>query len=227
MMSTSPNSQIAGHDAARRNRLEVRDSSKIKVDSSYSRYVGMMKMLLPMLAIALAVVIFSWPDEFDDAQRLDITFVEPKGKEAEQLTMVNPRYLGTDTDKRPFVVTADVAEQDPNDQRRVTLTAVQADMSTEDGAWFSVTAKRGVYHQGDNSLYLVGPIDMYSDSGYEFHSGSANVDLKAGTAETVDKVVGHGPFGSIKADRLLVSDRGNTLNFSGHVELVITPAKGG
>ena len=90
----------------------------------------------------------------------------------------------------------------------------------------SVSARSGIYHQGNNNLYLVGPIDLFSDAGYEFHSGSANVDLNAGTAETVDKVEGHGPFGTIRADRLLIGERGNVLRFEGHVSLIIVPQKG-
>jgi lipopolysaccharide export system protein LptC len=206
--------------------LRFGERAKVRVDARYSRFVGMMKMLLPIMALALMAAIFAWPGEFDDPKLLDIGFVQGKGKEAERLTMLNPRYLGTDAQQRPFVITARIAEQDPNDQRQVTLTAVQADMASGDGAWFSIAARSGVYHQGNNSLYLVGPIDLFSDAGYEFHSGSVNIDLNAGTAETVDKVQGHGPFGTIKADRLLISERGNVLRFAGHVSLVIAPQKG-
>lgn len=226
MTASASSPPTPGAEAARRQRLQVGGRARVRVDTTYSRFVGMMKMLLPMMALALAAAIFAWPGEFDDPRLLDISFVEPKGKEAEKLTMLNPRYLGTDAEQRPFVVTAKLAEQDPKDQRQVTLTAVQADMASADGAWFSVSARSGIYHQGNNNLYLVGPIDLFSDAGYEFHSGSANVDLNAGTAETVDKVEGHGPFGTIRADRLLIGERGNVLRFEGHVSLIIVPQKG-
>ena len=113
----------------RRARLAVRDRAAVRIDGRYSRFVGMMKMLLPAVALALTAAVFAWPSEFEEAGRLEIAFVEAKGKEADRLTMLNPRYLGTDAEQRPFVVTAKIAEQDPKDQRRVSLSEVQADMS--------------------------------------------------------------------------------------------------
>lgn len=226
MTAPASNTQAPDSSEVRRARLAVRDLAEVRIAGGYSRFVGMMKMLLPVMALTLAAVVFAWPSEFEEAERLQIAFVEAKGREADRLTMLNPRYLGTDAAQRPFVVTAKVAEQDPKEQRRVTLTDVQADMIDGDGSWFSVRARGGIFHQGDNSLYLVGPIDMFSAAGYEFHTGSAHVDLNAGTAETVDKVAGHGPFGRVTADRLLVSERGRVLLFAGHVQLVITPPAG-
>jgi lipopolysaccharide export system protein LptC len=191
-----------------------------------TRFVGLLKFTLPMLALALVVAVIVWPGSFSDDSGFQLSFVTLKRGDADRLTMLSPRYLGTDSQNQPFIVTASVAEQDPADTRQVTLKNIQADMTFEDGSWFSMLAAGGIYHQGRQTLRLAGDINIFSDAGYELHTEAVNVDLAAGAARTDSVVTGQGPFGSVRADRLEAEQRGRLLRFSGNVRLVIEPDAG-
>ena len=55
------------------------------------------------------------------------------------------------------------------------LTTLQADITTADGTWLSVTADKGEYSRSDRTLVLQGVIDIYSNVGYEMHATHAVV----------------------------------------------------
>ena len=85
---------------------------RVKASPGYSRFVSMMKLLLPLLGLGLVVTLVVWPSEFQKATGFHLTYVSSDADGSVDLTMLRPRYLGTDTRNQPFVVTADSATQD-------------------------------------------------------------------------------------------------------------------
>lgn len=201
--------------------------SRMGVSPRYSRFVGMMKLLLPLLALGLVIAVVTWPSEFRQVAGFHLPYASSADGAAAELAMVQPRYLGTDSRNRPFIVTANRATQDPQDQRLITLDRLQADMSMADGQWFTILADSGVYHQQRQHLRLQGTINLYSDQGYEFHTQIVEIDLKRGRASSDQPVRGQGPFGTLRADRLEVEDYGRRLIFKGNVRmLIVSQGKG-
>ncbi|MDP6344619.1 MAG: LPS export ABC transporter periplasmic protein LptC [Alphaproteobacteria bacterium] len=197
------------------------------VGQRYSRFVGMMRLVLPLVALGLVVIVIAWPNGLDRDDGFQISFADMRPGEAGELTMLRPRYLGTDSRNRPFVVTADRATQDPDDQRLITLRQLQADMTTAGGGWFTVLAEAGVYHQQRQQLHLQGPINIFSDSGYEFHAQAVDIDLIKGRAVSDQPVRGQGPFGTLRADRLVIEDQGGRMQFQGNVKMrIAAPGRG-
>ncbi len=200
---------------------------RVRVSPRYSRFVGMMKLLLPVLALGLMVAVVLWPNEFSETTGFHLSYAAPEEGGTAELAMLQPRYLGTDARNRPFVITADRAIQDPNDQRLITLDRLQADMSLADGQWFTIMADTGIYHQQRQILRLQGAINLFSDQGYEFNARAVEIDLNKGRATTDQPVRGQGPFGTLRADQLIVEDYGRRLYFKGNVKLhVVTRSRG-
>ena len=194
---------------------------RVKASSSYSRFVNMMKLLLPLLGLGLVVTLVVWPNEFHKVSGFHLAYLSPDDDGSVDLTMLRPRYMGTDARNQPFVVTADSATQDPADQRLITLIRLQADMSMADGRWFTVMADNGIYHQQKKVLRLDGTINLFSDQGYEFNARNVEVNLQSGEAFTSLPVNGQGPFGTVSADRLEIEEFGKKLFFSGNVKMRI------
>jgi lipopolysaccharide export system protein LptC len=192
----------------------------------YGRFVGLAKWLLLAVAMVVVVVVLSWPGSFTGRAGFQIDFANLPGVVDGSLTMLNPRYSGTDKSGRPYTVTAETARQDEQDQRRVTMQTLQADLTMTDGTWLSLTAERGVYDQTRQTLRLDGPIDVFSDRGYEFHGIGAEVDLATGTAVTNQPVHGHGPFGNLRANRMTAREQGQYLLFEGDVRTRLLPRRG-
>jgi lipopolysaccharide export system protein LptC len=190
---------------------------------SYSRFVTMAKRLLPLLALGLLILVALWP-------RLDIglghlgAFAKIDPRQAHDLRMLHARYTGVDRDNRPFIVTADAAEQlstDINDM--IGLEGPKADVTSAQGSWYEVNSYTGTYQPQTRMLNMFGNVSLFGDRGDEFHSDSAKIDLGHSTAQSDDPVTGQGPFGHVTAAGFRVLDRGATIIFTGHTELELAP----
>jgi len=189
----------------------------------YSRFVAMMKFLLPTVAVLLVTLVGVWPYLQVQDNRFRIGFSALKAKFSKDASMVNPRYVGTGKDTQPFTITADLAKNLLKGSAAVELEMPEADITLKDGTWLVLTAKTGVYSRDVNKLALVGAVNLFHDSGYEFRTSKADIDLAKGTAVSNTPVRGHGPFGTLKAEGFRVSDKGKTIYFTGKSKLVIFP----
>ena len=100
--ATAPQVVRAGADGAIRSRADL-----------YSRAVGLLKRVLPMIGISLLLLVAAWPRlaPLLHSVRLYASGIDLRA--ARELKMINPRYAGTDRLNRPFVVTAAVGRQLP------------------------------------------------------------------------------------------------------------------
>jgi hypothetical protein len=181
----------------------------------YSRFVVVMKRILPLTAVALvaAVVAYSLQSRQPDQAKVTLTFAQ-LGIVNNDLAMVKPKLTGTDSSGNPFVVTADKAVQSPHDHNKALLYNVEADLTLRDGNWLNATAPRGQLDAphpageqcaktkcpANQTLDMSGPIAVFSDNGYEMHTTYAHVDMSSGIARGNQYVRGQGPLGSFYAD---------------------------
>jgi lipopolysaccharide export system protein LptC len=204
-------------------KLKPRLKPSVAVIARYSRFVGLMRLLLPLVALGLVVIVVAWPDLYRNNDGFRITFSSIESSD-ESLTMANARYVGRDANGQPFVVTAATATQDKSDPKQVLLDGLQADLTLTDGTWITLSANTGVYHQGNELLDLFGDINIFSDRGYEFHANTAHADLAAGVVISDDTVQGQGPFGLLNANGMRLEDKGARMIFNKGVKVTIYPS---
>lgn len=190
----------------------------------YSQFVALMKRALPLAAGAVlaAVLVYSFFPRQPD--RVTMTF-ERLGTIDNDLAMIKPRLTGTDDNGNPFVITAEVAIQDPQHIHRARLQTLEADMSMQSGRWLNATARQGFFDMDAGMLKLVGGVAIYSDSGFELHTAKADIDMKKGLFHGPGTVTGHGPLGSLRADRFDVDRIRQQVHLVGHVQTVFYPAR--
>ena len=189
----------------------------------YSRFVQMMKVLLPTLAVVILVLIMAWPHFQIKDSRFRIGFATLKLTGNQDKSMINPRYLGTDKKTKPFSVTADIAKNIMVDASVVELEMPKADMTLPDGSWLVITANTGVFDKNNKKLELRKKVNMFHDSGYEFRTSAADIDLATGIAEGNKPVSGQGPFGSLKSEGFKLIDKGRIIHFTGKSKLIMYP----
>ncbi len=182
-----------------------------------------MKVLLPAVAVALLLLALAWPQltpEEDDF-KLDIAAVGPQGGDKPQV--LNPRLLGVDEQTRPFQITAEMGSRldDKEGLEVYQLDQPSADIILEDGSWVALNALDGVFERVGQMLYLSGGVNLFHDSGYEFATESAQVNLTDRSAEGDEPVHGQGPFGVIDAEGFRVLERGDVIIFTGRAEMTI------
>ena len=201
-------------DLVQRRRRQVR---------RYTRFVAVMKYLLPILAAGLVLMLALWSQIRIDEGRFRIGMTEVAPIEVDKLTMSNPRFEGIDDRNRPFTVTADEASQAKDNADLVELSRPQADMTMEDGTWVALSADKGQFHRDAQLLSLEGSVSLFQDRGYELHTDQVRIDFNTGTAVSNAPVFGQGPVGELSGDGLKLSDKGAVIELLGDAHLVFHP----
>ena len=218
----------------------------------YTRFVAIMKRVLLVLSAGLLLAVIAYSLQPRDTKQYAMTF-EHMGHVANDLTMLKPRLMGTDSDGSPFVVTAEKAVQNPHNVHHARLQRVEADLTGKDGAWYNMNAPVGYLDSDAQKLWLTGKLALFSDSGYELHTDTAFVDLapscdpktgKPATNKAVKRgkppprcakttirgnqeVTGQGPLGTLRADRFHIEKATRHVFLDGHVRMVIYPPHNG
>ena len=187
----------------------------------YSQFVALMKRALPLAAsvVLVAVLVYSFIPRQPD--RMTMTF-QSRSTFENDLSMVKPRLTGVDDDGNPFVITADIAIQDPKNIHRGNMKNIQADMTLDNGRWLNTTATEGAFDMDRGTLNLRKGIALFTDDGYELHTASVDVDMKKGQFHGPGTVTGHGPFGTMRADRFDVDHKKQLLHLTGNVHMTFS-----
>lgn len=193
------------------------------VSHGYSRFVHLMKVILPAAAVVMLILIMVWPQFQTKDSRFRIGLTTTKLTGGQNKSMINPRFLGTDKKTKPFSVTADIAKNIMVDASVVELERPKADITLPDGSWLVLTANTGVFDKNRKKLELRKNVNLFHDSGYEFRTSSADVDLIKGVAEGNQPISGQGPFGTLTSEGFRLIDKGRVIHFTGKSKVIMYP----
>lgn len=191
---------------------------------SHSRRVALLKRILPAIGLSLILLVAVWPRLAPLLERIRFTLPAIDLREARELKMLNPRYLGTDRENRPFVVTAAAGQQVPDNANLMSLEKPKADLQAHNGATVTVTAATGIYQSQAQVLDLFGSVKLVHQNGTEFTTDTARLNVANNSAQGDDPVEGHGPSGDVKAQGFRIYDKGDTLIFTGNADVVLKGA---
>lgn len=215
----------AGRNGAQRRRvkLKVRPGKPItRIGRRYSRFVGVMKVVLPLAAIALMVIIAAWPAFRDQEQPM----VEDLEKQPDLLQVTGPVLVGTDREDRPYSIAADRANQGAEGPHIVELSRPDGEIATGDGARISLNADVGRFDRESKQLHLMGDVELSRDDGHRFATDELFVDMESQSAWGDRPVEGEGPMGEISAEGFRIEDNGATVIFTGQSRAVLSGASG-
>jgi lipopolysaccharide export system protein LptC len=195
-----------------------------RAGGSYTRFVSLMKVALPMAAGVLVLLVVTWPqiEKRSEGFRLGATGIAVEDSKGQRI--VNARFNGVDENGRPYTVTADGARQAEAESDNVELQFPKADITLNAESWIALSAETGTYRKQSELLDLAGNVTGFHDQGYEFNTSRARVDLARGTASGDAPVAGHGPLGEMKGEGFRLSERGTRILFTGKSKLTIFPS---
>lgn len=202
--------------------LEPRYDLLVTREDRYSRYVRLMKRVLPAGAALLLLGILIVPAIRGSSGGFTLAFSELKESD-DKARMVQPHFVGTDTDDSTFSVTANSAYHDASNDEVVTLDTIAADIKSKKGSWVSLNAPVGTFHTKAEILDLSGQVNVFSDSGMEVHTPKLTLDLSAGKGTGNDPVHGQGPFGKFQAGGVDVDTRSNNIVLRNGVKMTVYP----
>jgi len=190
----------------------------------YIRMTSFGKIAIGLIVVLLiaAVVIAPFMKTEDEGMRIALMqTVTSDASLAEKPIMKNPRFESVDGANQPYTVRAKEAIQ--QDEERVALNAINADVALNNGLWLALSAQKGVLDIPAQKLQLDDKVHLIASNGYELHSPSAYVDMKTSRAQGTEGIEGQGPMGNIKSDEFLIEGDSQRVLFTKNVQLKIYP----
>jgi len=203
--------------------MDSEDAVRRSRSRAYTRFLTILKFLLPTVAIALVAVVVFWSHLRPSVDRFRLGSAVFREFEDDEHAMIHARYVGVDRKGQPFSITSETVSYIDPDGTKMQLETPEADITLTGGAWVVVTADSGLYDRDGGSLELTGAVNMFHDDGYQFRTTEAIIDLEAGTALGSKPVEAQGPFGEISAEGFMVLDEGDTVLFEGQAKMRVYP----
>jgi lipopolysaccharide export system protein LptC len=214
-----------------------------------------LKIGLPLIAVICVAYIVIWSRwQLPNITINPVKATEDAAKPTSDVTINKVKYDGVDAKNRPFSITAEAATQpdntvpaDPNatvpagtpqntrptqpaapkPDSLINLKQILADMTMADGAWVAIQADSGVYDRDASIVDLKGNVTLFHDSGLQFQTDAAKVDLNNDTAQGDQPVEGQNPNGTLAAEGFQVLNDGRTVLFLGRSYMKIYPKSHG
>ena len=190
--------------------------------SDYTRFVRTARVLLPALGLALVavVVVGSLLHRTDDGHfALSLAGSVDIGSGRQQMS--KPQYFGTTQQNEPYAISAERAEETTRGSNIIQLDKPKADIHRHDNSWISAQAGYGLWSENAGGLDLSQAVDVYQDGGFEFHTATATLNTKKGTAVGHEPVNGHGPLGIISGQGFRMEQDSGRILVTGPAHMVI------
>ena len=190
-----------------------------RINRRYSFFVRGLRLLLPLVALAIVAIVMAWPRMEDNIAPV------PKNELIPQTTgrneLIDPHFESTTSDQQPYVITASRAVQSLKDQSLVLLENPVADVTIKPGEILNAKSQRGVYRQDTEILVMDGKVNLQHNSGYLMTSERLNISMKDQMAWSELPVSGKGPAGTIAAKGMRADNAKQTLVFTGPAKLIL------
>ncbi|PYF02390.1 lipopolysaccharide export system protein LptC [Rhodopseudomonas faecalis] len=134
-----------------------------------------------------------------------------------KVTMESPHLSGFTPDGRPYELWAKAATQDLTRPDQVDLSTLRAKLLTEDQSTVMIDARNGVFDTKSQLLQLRKDVYLLATSGYEAWLTQALVDLGKGTISSDEPVDVKWQGGTLRGQKLRITERGDLVRFDGGV----------
>lgn len=195
--------------------------ARFAIAARHSRLVRVLRIAVPaVVALAMAgVIAISIFNPFRALMKqlpLDIDNLVVSGS---KITMESPHLSGFSPDQRPYEVWAKTATQDLTDPDHVELKTLRAKILQEDRSTVTLDARTGLFDTKAQLLDLRKDIFLQSSTGYEARLSQALLDIGKGTVTSEEPVDVKLLNGTLTADRLRITEKGELIRFEGNVKM--------
>lgn len=206
---------------ARLNNLNI-DAPVIKVNRLYSILVKVLRIGLPLAALALIFIVVALPKMEEDLVILpkEELITEPKNKIGKN-ELLNPKFETIDANNNPLNITAERAIYSQENPNLVTLEIPHATLKSNKGENVVIDAAMGTYEQQTKKLFLKDDIKINHESGYTLLAEELRLDIEAKEVFSDKAVEIDGPGANVKAIGLEAHIDDGTLLFKGPAKLII------
>ncbi len=189
----------------------------------HSRVVAWLKVILPLIAIAILSTLFLVSRTIDPSDAIPYAEVDVEDRIREP-RMTAPSYAGVTKDGTSISLVADTARP-AGTEGAATADAVTATLTTPDGATTLITAATAALDSRTRRLDLGGGVEVVTAQGYRITTDSLSAALDRTRVESTGAISADGPLGRLDAGHMALSqrDEGYVLLFQKGVKLVYLP----
>jgi lipopolysaccharide export system protein LptC len=198
-------------------------SEAMRAEAGYRRRLGFLRLVVPAAAMGVIASLVAWPLITGTGGSFRLAVGDAGLRITGRDEMLNPRFIGTDSAKQPYTVTAEVAMHTAAGGDVIFLIMPKADITLDGGDWLMVSAEQGLYDRGREKLELIGSVSMFTDTGFEVHTERVTFDLRRGTAASDEPVRSQGPWGLLESVGFRYLPEGKVFHFRGRPRLKLYP----
>jgi len=196
-------------------------------DTGYTRLVTTLKIVLPLMALAILSTLFylAQPPDIEGALPFAEVDVELLAREPR---ISEPSFSGVTPEGISVMLNARSARPDPEDPARFLAEVMTGEFRSSDGQRLRMSSIAGVVDTGTGTARLEGDVLLESSLGYAIRTEELTTDLDTTRSESGGPVDILAPFGHMTAGRLTVTrdpdhEESYLLVFSDGVELIYQP----
>jgi lipopolysaccharide export system protein LptC len=195
--------------------------ARFAIAARHSRMVRMLRIAVPaVVGLAMAgVVAISIFNPFRALMKQLPVDMDNLVVSGSKITMEAPHMSGFTPDQRPYEVWAKTATQDLTDPDHVELKTVRAKVLQEDRSTVTMEARTGLFDTKAQLLDLRKDIFLQSSTGYEARLSQALLDIGKGTVTSEEPVDVKLLNGTLTADKLRITEKGELVRFEGRVKM--------
>lgn len=189
----------------------------------HSKLVRILRKAMPA-AIAVSLLMIAGISVFNPFRMLanlpiDIGNVVVSGT---KITMQSPHMTGFTPDRRPYEVNARTALQDVTNPNFIELDTLKAKVEMEDKSIVFMDARRGNFRNREQLLDLYEDV-LLKSTAYEARLSEATVDMGKGSVVSDKPVNVRMADGTLDAQKLEITGRGDLMVFYGGVTMHLNP----
>lgn len=193
---------------------------------TYSRVIAWLKILLPLVALALLSTLFLFARSVTPTSSIPFAKIELEERAREQ-RITAPFFSGQTQGGDLVAVTAESARPDPTDNRLTHADQLHAEIDFADGSNILFDSANAEVNSLTFDAHLSGDVRIVSSNGYSVATEALSINMKDGTAFSDQRIEGRGPAGTFSAESMELTrqnDSGSAhLLFKNGVKLVYTP----
>lgn len=202
-------------------------TAAMKDQDSHTRLIAWLKIILPLLALAILSTLFLVARTVDPENAIPYADVDVADRVREP-RMVDPAYAGVTSDGASLTLSAAEARPDKGTESPGNARSLIGSLETPDGARTDLVAATASIDGAGRKITLSGGVEITTSSGWNLQSETLTAAMDQTDIQTQSPVTATGPAGMVSANSMhltqnpLAADR-YLLVFNGAVKLIYLP----
>jgi lipopolysaccharide export system protein LptC len=196
-------------------------------DNSYSRFVALTKLILPIIALGILSTLFLFSRNIDPTQSIPYADVDVEELAREQ-RIGAPNYAGVTEDGAAISITAKSVRPSQDNAKIVPATGLTAIIEDAMDGRIEIIADDGVIDTDQQFVTLQGGVQILTSTGYIINTAGVTAALNETSVVTDGRITAEGPLGTLNAGQMTLetqkgADGSHLLVFKGGVKLIYDP----